>query len=79
MLTAKKLSLGFALSEVSEFKKTSRGVKGITLEKDDKLIYADCIDAKEETGTLYGKQINYKKIRTRKRGAKGQRATGVIE
>ena len=79
MLTAKKLSLGFALSEVSEFKKTSRGVKGITLEKDDKLIYADCIDTKEETGTLNGKQINYKKIRTRKRGAKGQRATGVIE
>ena len=79
MLTAKKLSLGFALSEVSEFKKTSRGVKGITLEKDDKLIYADCIDTKEETGTLNGKQINYKKIRTRKRGAKGQRSTGVIE
>lgn len=79
MLTAKKLSLGFGLSEVSEFKKTSRGVKGIALENDDKLIYADCIDAKEETGTLNGKRINYKKIRTRKRGAKGQRATGVIE
>ncbi len=77
MLTAKKLSLGFLLSEVSEFKKTSRGVKGITLENDDRLIYADCIDTSEETGTWSGRQINYKKIRTRKRGAKGQRATGV--
>ncbi len=78
MLTAKKLSLGFMLTEVSEFKKTSRGIKGISLENDDKVIYADCINTSEETGTLSGKLINYKKIRTRNRGAKGQRATGVL-
>ncbi len=78
LLTAKNLSLGFPLSEVSEFKKTSRGIKGISLEKGDKVVYADCIDNKTETGVFNGKEVHYKKIRTRKRGAKGQRATGVV-
>lgn len=78
MLTAKKLSLAFPLSEVSEFKKTSRGVKGISLENEDKLIYADCHDVKEETAMLNGKTINLKKVRTRRRAQKGQKATGVL-
>ncbi len=79
MVTDKKLSLGFMLSEVSELKKTSRGVKGISLDKDDKLMYSDCIDIKTDTGKYNNQTVNYKKIRTRKRGAKGQKATGVFE
>ncbi len=79
MVTAKKQSLGFPLTEVSEFKKASRGVKGITLDKDDKLIFADGVDMKAETGLYNGKTVNFKKIRTRKRGQKGQKATGVLE
>ncbi len=78
MVTAAKNSLGFPLGEVSEFKKTSRGVKGITLTAGDKLIIADCIDSKTETIDYNGKTVNVKKIRTRRRGAKGQKATGVI-
>ena len=34
LLTEKGLSLGFNLDKVSELKKTSRGVKGIELNKD---------------------------------------------
>ena len=79
MVTDKKLSLGFMLSEVSELKKTSRGVKGISLDKGDKLMYSDCIDIKTDTGKYNDQTVNYKKIRTRKRGAKGQKATGVFE
>ena len=53
LLTKDGLSLGFPLSEVSELKKTSRGVKGITLEKEDTVA---------------------RRVRNRKRAAKGQKA-----
>lgn len=78
MLTAKNGSLGFPLSEVSEFKKTSRGVKGITLDSGDKLVFADYVDGKSETTSYNGKTVNIRKIRTRRRGAKAQKATGVL-
>ena len=35
MITKKGMSLGFPLAEVNEFKKTSRGLKGITLADGD--------------------------------------------
>lgn len=79
MITAKGQSLGFMLSEVSEFKKTSRGVKGITLENDDSVAYCACLPLGQETDTYNGKTVNLKKIRTRKRGQKPQKASGVIE
>ena len=78
MITSKNASLGFALGEVSEFKKTSRGVKGITLDTGDRLIYADCIDTRTESTVFNGQTVNVKKIRTRRRGAKGQKAAGVL-
>ena len=78
MITSKNASLGFSLGEVSEFKKTSRGVKGITLDTGDRLIYADCIDTKTESTVFNGQTVNVKKIRTRRRGAKGQKASGVL-
>ena len=54
LLTKDGLSLGFPLSEVGELKKTSRGVKGITLEKEDTVAFATvvhpaaCFEYKEE-------------------------------
>ena len=74
LLTEKGLSLGFPLEEVSELKKTSRGVKGITLEKEDQVVYAAAVDPSTERFTFEGKELNAKKVRNRKRGAKGQNA-----
>ncbi|MCR5791915.1 MAG: DNA topoisomerase 4 subunit A [Lachnospiraceae bacterium] len=74
LLTAKKLSLGFPLSEVSEMKKTSRGVKAITLNAEDKLVFGSAVSTDTESFTYNGKQYNAKKIRNRKRGAKGNKA-----
>jgi DNA gyrase subunit A len=74
LLTDKGLSLGFSLSEVSELKKTSRGVKAITLEKNDNVSYAIAINPEQETFTYNDKILNAKKVRNRKRGDKGQKA-----
>ena len=75
LLTEKGLSLGFPVNEVSEFKKTSRGVKGIALEKDDQVAYATAVDPDAETFEYDGKTLNAKRVRNRKRAAKGQKAT----
>ncbi len=75
LLTEKGLSLGFPVNEVSEFKKTSRGVKGIALEKDDQVAYATVVDPDAETFEYDGKTLNAKRVRNRKRAAKGQKAT----
>lgn len=75
LLTQKGLSLGFSLDEVSEFKKTSRGVKAITLEKGDTVAYATVVSPEEETFTYDGNRYSAKKVRNRKRAAKGQNAT----
>ena len=69
LLTKDGLSLGFPLSEVSELKKTSRGVKGITLEKEDTVAFATVVHPAAETFEYEGKTLN-----ARKRAAKGQKA-----
>ena len=74
LLTDKGLSLGFPLSEVSELKKTSRGVKAITLEKNDTVSYATALGPNADTFTYNDKTFNAKKVRNRKRGDKGQKA-----
>lgn len=74
LLTDKGLSLGFPVSEVSEFKKTSRGVRAIALEENDFLVYAAAVSPEEETFEYNGKLLNARKVRNRKRGAKGQKA-----
>ncbi len=74
LLTEKGLSLGFPISEVNEFKKTSRGLKAITLEEGDSLVFAAALDPSEETFTYNGREWNARKVRNRKRAAKGQRA-----
>jgi DNA gyrase subunit A len=75
ILTDKGLSLGFPLSEVSELKKTSRGVKAITLEKNDTICYATALNQNEEYFQYNDKTLGAKKVRMRKRGDKGQKAT----
>lgn len=74
LLTEKKLSLGFPLEEVPELKKTSKGVKAITLEKKDTVVYGTAVSDKTDTFTFDGKEYNARKVRNRKRAAKGQNA-----
>lgn len=74
LLTKDGLSLGFPLSEVSELKKTSRGVKGITLEKEDTVAFATVVHPAAETFEYEGKTLNARRVRNRKRTAKGQKA-----
>lgn len=74
LITRNQLSLGFPLEEVSELKKTSRGVKAITLEQGDSVAFSSCIPADTDTVSWDGRLLNAKKIRNRKRGAKGQKA-----
>ncbi len=75
LLTEKGLSLGFPLSEVSELKKTSRGVKAITLEKNDRVAFATALNPSTDTFQYNEKALSAKKVRMRKRGDKGQKAT----
>ena len=74
LLTEKGLSLGFPVAEVSEFKKTSRGVKAITLEKGDTVDFATLVHPAAETFEYQGKTLNARRVRNRKRAAKGQKA-----
>ena len=74
MITKDGLSLGFPLTEVSELKKTSRGVKGIAMEKEDLVEYSSVVTPDCEEVTFEQTKYNPKKIRNRKRGAKGQKA-----
>lgn len=74
LLTKDGFSLGFPLSEVSELKKTSRGVKGITLEKEDTVAFATVVHPAAETFEYEGKTLNVRRVRNRKRAAKGQKA-----
>jgi DNA gyrase subunit A len=75
LLTEKGLSLGFPLSDVSELKKTSRGVKAITLEKNDSVAFAAALNPNTDTFQFNDKALSAKKVRMRKRGDKGQKAT----
>ncbi len=75
LYTKKQLSLGFPLSQVSEMKKTGRGVRGITLEADDCLVYADAVPPDTEFFFYQDRPYSVKKIRNRTRAAKGQKAT----
>lgn len=74
ILTDNGLSLGFPLSEVSELKKTSRGVKGIKLDQGDTVCFATAVNQNTETFEYNDKILSAKKVRTRKRADKGQKA-----
>jgi DNA gyrase subunit A len=74
LVTDKGSSLGFPLEEVSELKKTSRGVKAVTLEGNDFVAFATAQDSNLESFTYLNKTLNAKKVRMRKRGQKAQKA-----
>jgi DNA gyrase subunit A len=75
LLTEKGLSLGFSIEEVSELKKVSKGLKAISLDKDDTVHFATVVDPTAETFECDGKVLNARRVRNRKRAAKGQNAT----
>ena len=79
LITQKGLSLGFALEEVNEYKKTSRGVKGITLGKDDGVSYAALVTPDTEIMTFDGKNYNVRKIKQRKRADKPQKTQILVK
>lgn len=74
MMTEKGASLAYGLDEVSELKKTSRGVKGITLDPKDYVCYVNVFDSQTETFMYHEKELSVRKVRNRKRGAKGMKA-----
>ncbi|NLK99352.1 MAG: DNA topoisomerase 4 subunit A [Clostridiales bacterium] len=74
ILTDNGLSLGFPLSEVSEFKKTSRGIRAIKLEKNDKVCFGTAVSPSTETFIYNDTEYSAKKVRNRKRADKGQKA-----
>lgn len=70
LLTEKGASLAFALNEVNEYKKGSRGLKGITLDAKDSLIYACTITPETKEFSFEDKTYNAKKVRVKKRADK---------
>ena len=75
ILTEKKLSLGFPLEQVNVLGKTAKGVRAISLDKKDAVLYGTSLDINTEEFVFDGKTYNAKRIRNRARGAKGQNAT----
>lgn len=75
VITHNGLSLGFPLNEVSEFKKTSRGVKAITLDKNDRVDFVTVVPPESIEFEYKGKLLSAKKVKLRNRGAKGQKAS----
>lgn len=74
LLTTTGGSLGFSLEEVPEMKKTGRGVKAITLEKDEYVDFSTVQANDIETFVYKEKELNAKKVRNRKRGQKAHQA-----
>jgi len=65
--------LGFPLKEVSEMKKTGRGVKAMTLDKSDHIEYVAVLAPETEEFEYKGKKISSKKVKLKGRGGKGQK------
>ncbi len=79
MITKKGMSLGFPLSEVNEFKKTSRGLKGITLADKDEVIHGALVQPDTDIKIFDGKKYNVKKIKLRKRNDKPMKSQILIK
>ena len=73
LLTKDGLSLAFNLDEVSQLKRSSRGVKGISLSEDDTVVYGTVVAPDEGTICFHDKTYNISKLRNRRRCAKGQK------
>ncbi|HHT96269.1 MAG TPA: DNA topoisomerase, partial [Clostridiales bacterium] len=79
LITEKGLSLGFQISDVPEQKRTSRGAKAITLEGDDYLEFMTNVNLDADEFKYFDKVLNARRVRNRKRGAKGQNAQLEVE
>ncbi|MCR5324647.1 MAG: DNA topoisomerase 4 subunit A [Lachnospiraceae bacterium] len=72
LVTKNAYGLAFPLSEVPEMKKTGRGVKGISMDKSDKVIFAGVAGPETTEFELPGgKILDVKKLRTKPRASKG--------
>lgn len=67
ILTKNKLCLIFELNQVKELKKTSKGIRGITLPKNDYVEYVKVITPDIENIEFDGKRYNIKKIKVKRR------------
>jgi DNA gyrase subunit A len=74
LLTDNGLSLGFPLSQVTELKKNSRGIKAITLTGSDTVCFSSVLSIDAKAFQYGDKLLNAKKVRIRKRGDKGHKA-----
>ncbi|SEP65999.1 DNA gyrase subunit A [Lachnospiraceae bacterium RM5] len=70
--TENSVFIRFGLNEVPMKKKTALGVRGIKLNKDDKVAYAYVLDAGEnKIIDVHGKDVELRKLKTVKRDGKG--------
>ncbi len=72
IVTKNAYGLAFPLTEVPEMKKTGRGVKGITMDRSDKVIFASVAGPETDSFDLpNGKRLDMKKLKTGPRASKG--------
>lgn len=79
ILTKDGLSLGFQLNEVSQLKRSSRGVKAISLTGDDLVVFGTAVSPETETFTYNDTTYSAKKVKNRRRCAKGQKTDISID
>ena len=79
MITKKGMSLGFPLSEVNELKKTSRGLKGISLADNDEVLHGALVQPDTDIKVFDGKKYNVKKIKLRKRNDKPMKSQILVK
>lgn len=70
MITETGASLAFPLEQVNEFKKTSKGLKGISLSSGDTVAHAGIVSPDETDIVFDGKHFNPKKIKLKNRNDK---------
>ena len=77
LATAQGLLIRFSAEQLRPLGRTARGVKGITLSADDKVIGMNLISPEEKSGLLfvtengYAKRVELEKFRPQNRGGKG--------
>lgn len=70
LITRKKLGLSYDLDDVSEMKKTGRGVRGVMLEEEDSVKYAVVVPETDESVEIEGDTYSLTGIKNKKRGAR---------
>ena len=73
LLTKEGLSLTFPLEEVSQLKRSSRGVKGISLVGEDTVVFGAVFSPETTTISYNQKTLHIGKLKNRRRCARGQK------